>query len=695
MLDHGTKTLATLKSLETIQLPGFPHTLVQLLDLLSRSDSDVQQFAEVVATDAAIASKVLTAVNSSAFGLQVEITDLKHAVTLLGTDTLKDIAMTSAVQQLFAGINNLRAEFLCQKWLDSLFCATLAKQLAAAIGYSKEDDAYLAGLLHDFGQLIIDAQFHQHYENILKQKDQSSLVDMERKQFGIDHAELGAQIIEQWSCLSQNIAIATRYHHRELTLLEGSDPLCMLLAEASLMAHYRCEQGHFNTLHRSSLVSEEQLARIYQYAEQEVFRIASSLGIRIPGVDDQTFEAMYQDVQEQLVTLAERVRDNALLNSLTRTSLQNSSGGSEWLLNKVSQDFWLLFGIDSIGVMIPDSEANTLAFLCSNTKSTFTEFKLNAKSSITSSYHNQSPIWIQRDMTGHVIDQQVLQRLQCEHALCMPIVNKGDSEGIVIIGCQQTGKSFMEQRAPLITQYLSQLVNWQQSINSERRAAQLSLKKFAHEISNPISILSNYVEIIKQSIGSDSSMQHDIQVLMEELARVRQIIIQQSQSSNTNDGVEISLNQSLQDCIPTYLNGLEKGQSVQLIWQLDSQDVQVMIDVNRFRQIVLNLLKNAVEALPDKGEITVRSYPYLNLDGNAYAAFSIDDNGSGIDNALLGQMFLPKTSKKPGAHRGVGLALVKEVVEQVCGKVSYKKNAKGGATFEIMLPLSQKNTTKA
>ena len=179
-------------------LPSPPHIFSKLLDICHTPDSSIDELVDLISTDAVLTSKLIMAINSAAFAITQPVDNLRHAVTLLGHDLVKTMVLTSSIQQLFAGLINTRKKNVCDAWLDSLYCALFAQQISHALKYDHPQNAYLAGLLHDYGQIVFDAKFHEQYIDILNAETEDYIDNKEISKFGVGHTELGACIIEQW-----------------------------------------------------------------------------------------------------------------------------------------------------------------------------------------------------------------------------------------------------------------------------------------------------------------------------------------------------------------------------------------------------------------------------------------------------------------------------------------------------------------
>jgi signal transduction histidine kinase len=224
--------------------------------------------------------------------------------------------------------------------------------------------------------------------------------------------------------------------------------------------------------------------------------------------------------------------------------------------------------------------------------------------------------------------------------------------------------------------------------NAKSDREQKEIDKLIHEISNPLGVIGNYIDIVNARSGGTGS-DKEIGILKEELQRVRNIVL------NFKDGAKVEteavmLNAELESSVPLYAKSASPEREIQVMWDLDANDAEIDITRDAFRQIVLNLVKNAVEAQTDDAAIMVSSQSFSNIDGRAYAQFTISDRGRGINTKTRGLLFSPLVSVKEGAGRGLGLSVVADILRAFKGQVKYVRNEVGGALFEVSIPLSPK-----
>ena len=713
MLELGSSPKSIIESVEMGWLPSPPHIFSKLLDICHDPDSSIAELADLINTDAALTCKLIMAVNSAAFAIDQPVNSLKHAITLLGHDQVKTMVLTSSIQQLFAGLINSRKKIACDAWLDSLYCAVFAQGIAHALNYEHAQEAYLAGLLHDFGQIILNAKFHEQYVNILSSETEDYLVHKEISKFGTSHTELGACMIEQWPSLNPAIADAVRFHHEEEEELKGCDILCQIVAEASQIAWHWSHFGRADVKWHSALIDDEALNKIYVQVKDKMSRTATTLGVALPRSGSLTQEKFSKDLEKVTIRLGRKIRDASLIKVINSEETHPTTVDSpRSLLLKVAQELQLIFSISDVVLLFPGSKnSDYLTLYEINHIQPVSKFSIdNNNSKIIRSFLEKRNFWIEpekkHDEITPISDRQIIRRLNHDIGLSLPLSDGEQVIGIVVIGSNKAQKSYLASQANFITVYLKNIAetwlknSWdlkQQALekNTTEEGVRNEIDKLVHEISNPLSVIGNYIDILKknsESAGRENNK--EIKILKEEIQRIRKIVLNFKDAKNSESRV-VFLNDELKMCVPLYVKSISEDKEVKIKWSLDESEAEIKITRDAFRQVVLNLVKNAVEAQIDDAEILVSSHHFVNINGVVYAQFSIADRGRGVDAITRQLLFSPLTSTKKGARstkegtsRGFGLSVVAEILGSFNGQIKYMENEAGGASFDVLIPLS-------
>jgi HD-like signal output (HDOD) protein len=209
-----TGEVRLIQAARTSELPSAPTAYFELMELLGSGNVNASQIATVLERDIAMSAKVLQLANSAYFGRRHPVSSLRDAVTLLGHEILRAIALSAEVFQKFRipAIAGFSLEGVQHR---SLQVGRLAHKLSK--GHPDADDAFSAGLLLNVGLLVLAAQEPEYLaEVLLAAKDEARPVhEVERERHGITHAEIGAHLLALWG-LPHTIVEAVAHHHHPL-----------------------------------------------------------------------------------------------------------------------------------------------------------------------------------------------------------------------------------------------------------------------------------------------------------------------------------------------------------------------------------------------------------------------------------------------------------------------------------------------
>ncbi|GIX49667.1 MAG: signal transduction protein [Candidatus Tectimicrobiota bacterium] len=202
-------------------LPSLPTLYTEVIAAIQAPDSSLEEVGQIIEQDMAMSAKILQLVNSAFFGLRRHVASPTQAVCLLGLNTVQALVLSV---QIFAHFDQavLRRLALDTLWQHSLATSVCAKQIAADLASDRTtvDHAFMAGLLHDVGQLLLAANVPEAYGRALALAHEASLPLWEAEQavFGATHAEVGAYLLGLWG-LPDAIVEAVAYHHRPAACL--------------------------------------------------------------------------------------------------------------------------------------------------------------------------------------------------------------------------------------------------------------------------------------------------------------------------------------------------------------------------------------------------------------------------------------------------------------------------------------------
>jgi putative nucleotidyltransferase with HDIG domain len=200
-------------------MPSLPTTVSKVLEVCNNPQTSPADLNHVISLDPVLVGRVLKLINSAYYGLGQQVTSLVRAIIMLGINTVKNLALSSAVLgNLSAGKSGagLNMEGF---WRHSLCVGVAAKILAKKRGVdSKQTEEYFtAGLLHDIGKIPLSAVLAAAYMLAVGEsdRDKMSLVRAEDRNLGINHCEAGAKIVKAWK-LEGAVGDAIIYHHNHI-----------------------------------------------------------------------------------------------------------------------------------------------------------------------------------------------------------------------------------------------------------------------------------------------------------------------------------------------------------------------------------------------------------------------------------------------------------------------------------------------
>ena len=202
--------------LESIdKLPPFPEIARKILELSRDDDVDFKDIIDVIKYDEAITFNCLRLCNSSYYGLSAKTFTIDQAVVKLGLRNIQMIALASANE--LSDYSNAQEGYgfgAGELWRHSVATAIISKLLIEKINLKEDSILFTSALLHDIGKIVLNKYVGKDMVNMIELaiKEKLSLVEAERAVFGIDHAELGGIVAENWKFPSM-LSNAIKNHH--------------------------------------------------------------------------------------------------------------------------------------------------------------------------------------------------------------------------------------------------------------------------------------------------------------------------------------------------------------------------------------------------------------------------------------------------------------------------------------------------
>jgi HD-like signal output (HDOD) protein/signal transduction histidine kinase len=695
-------------------LPSLPQVLLQVIALDEQEDLDIKKLVRIIAQDPAISAKALRLVNSAYFNMEGKFSSLERAVLYLGADTIKNIAITASVHQVFNGMKKSGSFSMDHFWWNSFACAIFSRRIAQQTKYLNIEEAYVAGLLHNLGKLLLLTNFPKEYNATLcSPSNQSDVCDKERQQIGVTHCEAGAWLIKHWK-LNSFMADAVLYHHEPIARVKNSFPLVKITSLAHKLS--KSDDKADPSMHAVGLellgLNSEQMQAIISGAREEIENIATSLELSVqpPAIKEESATELPDKHSLHLVT---KVQESSLLTSFLENLLRAKD--QDAVLKVTERALNILLEIDTVVFFLQNCENHTL-YGCASSQNRYKELVQDlvlsdkADTSLLARSVNEKKIINPHARTSSnelsLADLQLLDLMGKKGMAYIPMTAGNISMGVIVLGLKESKlqgdarllRLMANQAAQSL--YLHDIRKKQaQKIQEERLAATaLAAAKIAHEVNNPLAIIKNYFKIFELKFTHSATLKEDLKFLNDEINRISTIIQQLNNFSPSGhqQQKEIDLNGLLADLTKILAKSILSTAKIQIHFTPASDLPPIIAPVDDIKQIFINLIKNSAEALHEGGNI------YVDIHHNATSnkqitenkanlntsqvKISVRDDGPGIPEAIASNLFDPFVSTKGPGNSGLGLSIVQNIVTQLHGTITCDSSKENGTTFTIELP---------
>ncbi|MBI2354522.1 MAG: HDOD domain-containing protein [Deltaproteobacteria bacterium] len=711
---------AIFDAIESIQLPSIPQVLLRFLSMVEDDRASMKELASLVGQDPALSARFLTVANSPALRRDTEIKSLDHCMVVLGTRLARTLATCLAIQNVFARTSGKAQYDIAGFWGHSLRVAELARAFAAKMSCIDLEEAFLSGLLHNVGQLLLLGGVGERYGDLLRLRiDEAVLCDVEGPVLGTDHAVVGAWLVDQWK-LSSFMSDAILFHHKPVEEIIDADVLSRIIWASQIVSSHNEKIYLAHNDQRPDLAAVESLLGL-DLIEIETIRgrsfenvalLAAALGVA-EAADPKTlpspfipFENIRPMVNEAHSQMEAVVRDMALMQSLQQ-NMSDLCNEAEILL-AVRESARILFGLGRIAFLLlqPDKPALTganfdgqpmllqrLEIGLDHGHSLAAAAALGKKA--CSTFDGERPAEVS------LVDVQIARALDSEGLLYVPMCTREGDVGVMVYGLSAAQFARIRRHLGWMTNFARlaavSLESWREKRDKEQKIEadltnrfEQQARKVAHEAGNPLGIIKNYLKIVNRKLSDENDVSLELDILREEIDRVSHILLRlrdMTEASPTTDSLDI--NCVIEGMLALYGETLFSSCGITLEKSLDLNLPPVRGDRDSVKQILLNLWKNGAEAMPNGGRFVISTHDNVILNARAHIEIRLRDSGPGMPADVMQRLFQPlDTNRRPG-HSGIGLSITAALVERLGGQISCKSDAGAGTSFSILLPRSK------
>ncbi len=213
------KLLAFLSKIEN--LPVLPPVAIKILDKTKDPEVSIDELIDLIMMDQVLTAKMVRVVNSVYFGLGRRVDSLREALVFLGLKEIKNVVLTTTLVNNFS--NSQNSKLFKSFWEYSFATAVVSKILAKSLKYKDHERAYLAGLLHDIGEVILIHNFSNEFLRVVKMVQSTDNMNFEQAEneiLGISHTDFGPWLLEQWNYFGEIAHVVSRHHKPETAIYE-------------------------------------------------------------------------------------------------------------------------------------------------------------------------------------------------------------------------------------------------------------------------------------------------------------------------------------------------------------------------------------------------------------------------------------------------------------------------------------------
>lgn len=642
-----------------IQLPSLPEITLRAMEACRR-DLSYRQIGDILSVDAALVTRILALANSSLFGRTGEVHSVEQALLRLGTEQVQTLVLTAALRQVLFELGADQWQQLRDFWRHALTTALMARALATLTRYPSPEEAFTLGLLHNVGELIA-----------LKTTDESH-----REYYLRHHADIAADLVLSWG-FGDLAADAMRHQQASPDALQDASHLVKLINLSTRLA-LSDAAGISATITVFDL-NEELTRELKLRIDREVSALADSLNIPLTS---------HYDAAPAMQTLESKLIGQARVNQVL-TGLPTHHRDLQSMLAAATGSLTMLTGLPVLGFAASAAEL-TLVASSHGPLPDLSIVSTPARGVLSRAYSDNTTLGV-AGPTDSVLDRQLLNLLATPAMTAVPIPSRHACPGVMVLGSDTPEPAVMDL-VQLFVDQLGQRLDAAQADNLQHPQWQAELEhqqlhRQIHEINNPLTIIRQYLFQLRQK-QEDPQVLDNLDVIREELDRAGGLLFALAtpdRRPSIEGQPQTSVNDNVRALAELFEESLFHQDGKQLRLEPSRGRTDVAASAGQIRQLLINLIKNAAEAIDDAGTVSIQTAAPVWQNGHPWVELVIADDGPGLPAAVQQQLFQPVVSNKGAGHSGLGLSIVKQLTDDMEGIISCRTGP-SGTLFRILLP---------
>lgn len=680
-------------------------------------DADV--LAEAVVHDPALALRTLALARDRPPAGERGRLDLRQIAATLSPAALHALVTRAAIDSLRGRSPWPGRVDVSAFWAHSLHCAHLARALAEAAGYAHTGEAYLAGLLHDTGIAAHMAMAPDRYPPLVESAvSEAHLLQKEHEALAARHPEVGEWLAAQLELPGQ-IRDAVLMQHAAEADLAGTHVLVRVLWVAEALTDPSCSFTDRERFARLLGIEPSRLAQACESAVEQWHASARKFGLAsIPGAPLWATPSLHGADAASDLAPGTSPRTLLLKSILEQAALQQTglylleSEDRHGILLRARAVAAAVFGLIDIAVFFYDGGKNELSgWLVDSEQLTDAELRIPASggaSAVARAWAERTPATSVPDRAQGLkgVDLQIARMLRADGFAAVPLCAGSSALGVIAFGMgrEQTARILDERRmlVRLTDLVAAALARGRDAVDRERTRQgeaidrlTATVRGLVHEARNPLSILKTQLELVRERMRGGVQVDRDMQIFGEEIDRVGGILTRLATMDTHVEPARatVNVNRTIQDLLALYRDPLfaERGIAVRL--DLALHGPEVVADPDAIKQVLVNLWKNASEAMARGGQLRVATADRVNYEGRLMVEITISDSGPGMLPDMLEGVFLRRGAQARESERGYGLSNSYAIVRELGGHIMCRSQPGIGTTFALLLPRATPEAT--
>lgn len=260
---------------------ALPDACLKIKALMEDESSGISDFADVISVDPSMTSRLLQIANSAIYSFPGEISTISRAITIIGTQAIYNMMLVDVTASAFKHFAN-QAIDLKRFWRMSIYCGLVTKNLAIKAGIKDIERLFVAGLLQNFGELIVAKITPDIAQQCEKYSHEQLPWDLQRQTLGFTYTDISAELLKIWQ-IPEKIILPIRHFNEAKTIQINKDVKVLYLASRLALVDSHPEEFNYDdnadeSLCKSLQVSSDDLALAINFASEEAENILTIMG---------------------------------------------------------------------------------------------------------------------------------------------------------------------------------------------------------------------------------------------------------------------------------------------------------------------------------------------------------------------------------------------------------------------------------